>query len=166
MTHSEDGFGSSRDCVANMAAAGSHLREKAQNIQKNPAKEVGLSSGELKKRSKLAAAPHRYTGGDVDRSFEVKSSSRAQQIMSMGLIERQHDIKRDTVVRKMSFSRRMHVGVSLLGAGFLWWMGTEFLLPHYTAVQRRNAAMQLRYEMTQNKLKERTEGGAAIGSGT
>ncbi|CBH10043.1 hypothetical protein, conserved [Trypanosoma brucei gambiense DAL972] len=149
-----NGFESPRESVAAAAACSSQLREAAERARKDPSKDIGLTTEELQERKRCAAEPHRFVSKSTSRPFEVKSSSRAQQIMTKGVVERQVTARQKEVLRKVSSLRKLQVGLFFVGVGFAYWVGVEFLLPHYAAVQERNRILRLRYEMAQRKREE------------
>lgn len=130
------------------------LREQFSEARKNPAKELGISPEELEKRQKAAVKPHAYVSTDSQRAFEVRSTARAQQIMSQGLEKKQREKRQKELRGSMKVLRRFQVGLSLVSAVFLGWMFVEFLLPQYAAVQDRNRKMKLRYERAQASLAQ------------
>ncbi|KAH9598975.1 hypothetical protein LSM04_004886 [Trypanosoma melophagium] len=132
----------------------SRLRDAVDVAKKDPSKEIGITAEELQQRRKLATSPRNFVGDGTNRLFEVKSSARAQQIMNKGLLDKQREMRQKEVLKKMGILRKVQVGMFIVGIGFVWWMGVEFLLPQYAAVQERNRILQIRYERAQMKLEE------------
>ncbi|PWU99015.1 hypothetical protein C4B63_10g438 [Trypanosoma cruzi] len=156
--HAEDGDGgfggNPKDHVRAAADMSSWMRNAVDEARRDPSKEVGISAEELQQRRKMASNPRAFVSEQTSRAFEVKSSARAQQIMNKGLLDRQRETRNKEVLKKMTILRRIQVGTFFLGIGVAWWMGAEYLLPHYAAVQERNRLLQLRCEMAQRKREE------------
>ncbi|KEG13880.1 hypothetical protein DQ04_00731020 [Trypanosoma grayi] len=154
MTDAGPGSAKPEDIVKATADATSRLRDAMAEARRDPSKEIGISAEELQQRRKLASTPRNFVSEQTSRAFEVKSSARAQQIMNKGLATRQREMRKKEIAAKMTILRRMQVGVFVAGMGLLWWMGAEYLLPQYAAVQQRNRVLQLRQEMAQRKREE------------
>lgn len=129
------------------------LRGHLDNARKNPAKELGLSEAELERRRKEATKPRSFFSDTTKRQFDVKSSTRAQQIMNQGINKAQRDKRQRELRGSMKVLRKFQVLLSVCGAMFIGWLAVEFLLPQYAAVQQRNRLMQLRYDRAQEKLR-------------
>lgn len=155
--HNTGGFGAAPRDYSAAAAMTSRLQDAVAEARRDPAKKIGIAAEELNERRKLALSPRSFFSDKTQRGFEVKSSTRAQQIMNKGLLGRQREMRNREIMKKMTILRRMRVGMFFLGVGLTWWFGVTFLLPRYAAVQERGRVMQLRYELAQRKREAAAE---------
>lgn len=145
--------GSQSDTIKSAQAMGETLREQLGNARKAPEKELGISKEDLIKRKQEAMKPRTFSTEDA-KAFEVRSSTRAQQIMSAGLAEKQRDKRRRELKGSMNILRKFQYVLSFLGVGLIAWMTMQFLYPQYCAVQERNNLMAHRFERAQESLKK------------
>lgn len=146
--------GSPEDAVRATASLTDSVRDQLNAARKNPEKELGMPFDELERRQKEARKPRTYTNDASRRSFEVRSSARAQQVMNQGIDKYQREKRQRDLKNTMSMLRKFQILLSVFGVGFFVWLGATYLLPQYAAVQNRNQRMQLRYERAQKKWEE------------
>ncbi|RNF08134.1 hypothetical protein TraAM80_02891 [Trypanosoma rangeli] len=142
------------DPVTATADMTSRLRNAVDDVRRDPSKQLGISAEELQQRRTQASSPRAFVSDQTNRPFEVKSSARAHQIMNAGLLERQRETRNKEVMKKMSLLRRVQLVTFCAGIGMACWLGVEYLLPRYAAVQERRRLLQLRREMAYRKWEE------------
>ncbi|CAD2213366.1 hypothetical protein AGDE_01576 [Angomonas deanei] len=148
------GVESPQDAVRSTAQMTEQMKDQMERSRKNPGQELGLSADEVARRKAEASKPRSFVSGETKREFEVKSSSRAQQIMNRGL-DRSLREKRLSEFRKNTrLLRKVQIGLGIFTLIFLLYMGREFLLPHYAAVQQRNKILQIRAERAKERMEE------------
>lgn len=145
---------SAEDAVKSTSEVTDNIRQQLEHARRNPEKELGITSDELRARQREATAPRKYTSAQTKREFDVKSSARAQQIMNRGIDKMQREKRQSELKASMKTLRKFQMLISVLGALFVGWMGVTYLLPQYAAVQERNRRMQIRYERAQARLQE------------
>ncbi|KAG5490480.1 hypothetical protein JKF63_00600 [Porcisia hertigi] len=148
------GFSSSSSAgdVRSARAATDSVQERFSAARKNPEKELGIPLDELERRQREARKQRQFVSDATSRTFDVRSSARAQQIMNQGVDKYQREKRKRDLKSNLSILRKMQVVLCVFSAGFFGWLLTTYLLPQYCAVQDRNRRMQLRYERAQRSL--------------
>ncbi|KAK7195496.1 hypothetical protein NESM_000477200 [Novymonas esmeraldas] len=128
------------------------VQERLRTARKNPEKEIGIPLEELERRQREARKPRQFVSSESSRSFDVKSSARAQQVMSQGVDKYQREKRQRDLKSTFTTLRKVQVLLCVFGAGFFGWLAVTYLLPQYAAVQDRNRRMQLRYDRAQQSM--------------
>lgn len=157
---SQPGQQSPQDAVKATSSLADGIRQQMEQTRKNPEQELGMTAEELERRRAEATTPRKVTSGVTNRDFEVKSSTRAQQIMNKGINKMQREKKKRELKDSMKILRKFQVVLSIFGVMFIAWIGVEFLLPQYAAVQERQRRMKVRYERAQASLAEAAKDGS------
>ncbi|GET90339.1 hypothetical protein, conserved [Leishmania tarentolae] len=152
---SNGGFGSSSpgDVVKSAQAATDNVQGLLRAARKNPERELGIPVDELERRQKEACKARQFVSDSTSRKFDVKSSTRAQQIMNQGIDKYQRDKRQKDLRHNLSMLRKLQVVLCVFGAGLFGWLAVTYLLPRYVAVQDRQRRMQLRYERARKSLE-------------
>lgn len=148
------------------------MQDTMDRFHQNPSEATGMSDAELARRRKEAATPRRVTlppspqtldaaanatkvegtataaAATGAKVVEIKSSARAQQVMTQGVDSVQRNKRRQEIANKMTIVKKARWGVVAVSIGVFYYAVTEFLLPQYQIVQQRNRRMEMRREMT------------------
>ena len=163
------GGGNDQQSAVNAAAQNTKAMQSAMDrFQQNPSEATGFSEAELARRRKEAATPRRVTlppspqtldaaatasnpqqqQAAAGKVMEIKSSARAQQVMTEGVDTMQRNKRRQEIANKMTIVKKARWGVVAVSVGVFYYAVTEFLLPQYQIVNQRNRRMEMRREMT------------------
>ncbi|AIO00027.1 hypothetical protein LPMP_290760 [Leishmania panamensis] len=157
---------SAGDAVKSAQGTTSRVQELFRAGRRNPEKELGIPLNELERRQSKARKTRQFVSENTSRTFDVKSSTRAQQIMNRGIDKYQREKRQRDLRSNLSMLRKLQVVLCVFGAGFFGWLSMAYLLPHYFAVQDRHRRMQLRYERAQQSLEGISDSDAAAAAGS
>jgi hypothetical protein len=142
------------DAVRALGSQTDETKNTMSRMRADPESEIGIPKSELLRRQKEAQQSLKVKLGE-GKTLDIKSSSRAQQIVQKGTAKFQQEKRRKELADKMDIfkkARWVFCGASFLFVGYL---ATEFLLPQYARIQQRGQIMEMRRARAEQVMAER-----------
>jgi hypothetical protein len=140
--------------VASAASGSQKAREIVDKAQQDPESYLGLTKEELEIRQKAARTSYKSTTKGTDRVLDVKSSSRAQQIMQKGVAEKQRVARQEDIKRKLALLRKSRWIFIAAGCAFLGYLSYNYFIPAYAMRVARRKNFEVRAQLAEEKLKD------------
>lgn len=152
-----DGMGGGAGAQSAMNSTKQQFESVVKDFQANPAAASGIPEEELARRRAEAQAARNVQIGD--KSFNIRSTARSQQIMQKGTNKLQYKKRMEEIKEKMAMFRYARVVVIATTVMAFYIIGQNVLLPRYVVFAERSRRNQMRFEerflpTQQHKLQE------------